>query len=109
MVVADGNPIVWLSRMASRPVKLAPGSDLVIPLARIAAKHGVPIALLGATAPVPEVATLRLAEETLGLRIATCLAPSQNFDPEGPEAEALLATLGCSRLAHPSHAREPHR
>ena len=31
MVIADGNPIVWLSRLAQRPVALAPGSDLVVP------------------------------------------------------------------------------
>lgn len=96
MVVADGNPIVWLSRMASRPVKLAPGSDLVIPLARIAAENGVPVALLGATGPVLGAAAERLRREVPGLRIATCLAPSQGFDPEGAEADALLAELGRS-------------
>lgn len=96
MVVADGNPIVWLSRMARRPVELAPGSDLVIPLARLAAEHEVPIALLGATAPVLEAAANRLRQEAPGLQITACLAPSQNFDPDGAEADALLAELGRS-------------
>lgn len=96
MVVADGNPIVWLSRMASRPVELAPGSDLVVPLAGIAAEHDVPIALLGATEPVLEAAAERLCREIPGLGIAACLAPSQDFDPDGAEADALLAELGRS-------------
>ena len=40
LVCADGNPIVWLSRIAGRPVALAPGSDLVLPLAAEAAARG---------------------------------------------------------------------
>jgi len=96
LVVADGNPIVWLSRMASRPVALAPGSDLVVPLARIAAAEGVPVALLGATAPVLAAAAAALRARVPGLEIAAEFAPSRNFDPHGAEADALLAELGRS-------------
>ena len=32
LICADGNPIVWLSRLAKCPVALVPGSDLVVPL-----------------------------------------------------------------------------
>ena len=49
LVVADGNPIVWLSRLASHPVGLVTGSDLVIPLARLAATENVGVALVGTT------------------------------------------------------------
>lgn len=28
LVVADGNPVVWLSRLAGQPVSLVPGSNL---------------------------------------------------------------------------------
>ena len=93
LVVADGNPIVWLSRMASKPVALAPGSDLVVPLARIAAENGVSVALLGATAPVLAAAAAALKAQIPGLEVAAELAPSQNFDPEGAEADTLLAAL----------------
>ena len=37
-VTADGNPIVWMSRLAGRQVSLIPGSDAILPLARIAAR-----------------------------------------------------------------------
>lgn len=93
LVVADGNPIVWLSRMAKRPVALAPGSELVIPLARIAAENGISVALLGATESVLAKAADALRDEVPGLKITAELAPSQNFDPEGSEADALLAEL----------------
>lgn len=96
LVVADGNPIVWLSRMAKRPVALAPGSDLVIPLARVAAENGVPVALLGATAPVLAKAADALRTQVPGLEIVAQLAPSQNFDPEGAEADTLLEDLNRS-------------
>ena len=48
-VVADGNPIVWMSKLAGRPVSLIPGSEAILPLARIAAQQGVQVALFGAT------------------------------------------------------------
>lgn len=93
LVVADGNPIVWLSRMAKRPVDLAPGSELVVPLARIAAESGVSVALLGATEPILSKAADALRAEIPNLEIAAELAPSQNFDAEGAEADALLEDL----------------
>ncbi len=50
LVVADGNPIVWLSRLAGRKVELVPGgSDMVLPLAEVAADEGVRVALVGST------------------------------------------------------------
>ncbi len=92
-VVADGNPIVWLSRLARRPVALLPGSDLVVPLARLAAEAGVKLALVGATRPVLEAAGARLAERVEGLEICAEIAPPMGFDPEGAEAGEILAAL----------------
>ncbi len=46
-VVADGNPIVWISRMAGHDVSLVPGSELVEPVAALAARAGVPVAFVG--------------------------------------------------------------
>lgn len=96
LIVADGNPIVWLSRLAGTPVALVPGSDMVVPLARLAAEEGVPVALLGATEPVLHKAAdvLRTAVPEIG--IAALLAPSQGFDPHGPEAGRMLEALAGS-------------
>lgn len=90
LVVADGNPIVWLSHIASRPVSLAPGSDLVVPLARLAAAQGVSVALIGATVPTLTGAAEVLCAEIPDLRIVAQLTPSQNFDPFGLEADELI-------------------
>ena len=43
IVVADGNPIVWLSRLARRPVSLVPGSEMVLPLAELAAEKHIKV------------------------------------------------------------------
>lgn len=92
-VVADGNPIVWLSRLARNPVSLVAGSDLVEPLAALAAEEGAPVALLGATDATLERAAAELTRRYPGLRIAARLAPGRNFDPCGPEADAMILAL----------------
>lgn len=101
LVVADGNPIVWLSRLAGRPVQLLPGSELVIPLACAAAGAGVPVALVGSTAPALEAAAGVLKAQAPGLTVAACIAPPMGFSPTGPAAEAVLAEIAASgaRLA----------
>ncbi|MEL6794630.1 MAG: WecB/TagA/CpsF family glycosyltransferase, partial [Pseudomonadota bacterium] len=75
LIVADGNPIVWLSRLAGRPVELAPGADLVAPLMRLAAEADAPVAFVGSTSEALEAAAARLSAEVPGLRIAALIAP----------------------------------
>lgn len=93
LVVADGNPIVWLSRLAGRPVALVPGSDMVLPLARIAAETGRSVALVGATDAALEAAGNRLMREVPGLFVALRHAPPMGFDAGGEEARRLLAEI----------------
>jgi exopolysaccharide biosynthesis WecB/TagA/CpsF family protein len=93
LVVADGNPVVWLSRIARRPVALVPGADLVEPLTRLAAEEGVAVALVGATGETLADAGERLATRVPGLRIAARVAPGRGFDPDGEEAGEIIETL----------------
>ena len=86
MVVADGNPIVWLSRLAGKPVELLPGSDLVLPLVRDCAAAGRGLALVGATDAALIAAEARLLAEVPGLKVVLRHAPPMGFDPEGPAA-----------------------
>ncbi len=92
-VVADGNPIVWLRQVMGQPVELVPGSELIFPLADCAARADIPVALLGATDD-----TLRRAAEGLkitlpSLRIVAKIAPPFGFDPQGAQADKVLADL----------------
>lgn len=90
LVVADGNPIVWLSRMARREVTLLPGSDLVLPLARLAAQDGIAVALVGSTEPALKLAAEHLRAKVPGLTISAIIAPPMGFDPASDAAGAIL-------------------
>lgn len=96
LVCADGNPIVWLSRLARKPVSLVPGSDMVIPLASLAARESAPVALFGSTAETLELAAEALQQRVPGLQIAAKYAPPMGFDPTGPEARRMLLDIAAS-------------
>lgn len=95
-VVADGNPIVWLSRLAGRPVELIPGSELILPLAGIAARTETPVALLGATEETLARAAAALETACPGLKVVARIAPPLGFDPQTAEADAALDEIGAS-------------
>ncbi len=92
-VVADGNPIVWMRRIAGHRTALVPGSELVEPVAEMAAQLGVPVALIGATDYALDAAAGKLAEDHKDLVVSFTAAPQLGFDPLGPEADALIERL----------------
>jgi exopolysaccharide biosynthesis WecB/TagA/CpsF family protein len=93
LVVADGNPIVWMSKLAGRPVSLIPGSDAILPLVRIAAAHRKTLALVGSTDETLAVAKVYLEREVPGTQIVATIAPPMGFDPIGPSADVVLDAL----------------
>jgi exopolysaccharide biosynthesis WecB/TagA/CpsF family protein len=95
-VTADGNPVVWLSRIAGRPVALVTGSDLVVPLVRAAAAAGAPIGLIGSTAQSLAGAAAKLAAAVPGVAVVARIAPPMGFDADGPAAEAALRDLAAA-------------
>lgn len=96
LVCADGNPIVWLSRLARRPVSLVPGSEMIVPLAQLAAREGVSVALIGSTVEALAAASAALVERVPGLSVAATIAPPMGFDPAGDQARAILRALAAS-------------
>lgn len=96
-VVADGNPIVWMARLAGRrDVALVPGSELIAPVAAMAARVGAPLAFLGSTEPVLQAAAAQLKADHPGLQVAACLAPPYGFDPASAAADVLLDQVAAS-------------
>ncbi|MEM7498403.1 MAG: WecB/TagA/CpsF family glycosyltransferase [Pseudomonadota bacterium] len=96
LVTADGNPVVWLARLAGQRFALVPGADLVDPLAALASAEGVPLALVGSTPETLAAAAARLQAEHPGLSIALTHAPSRDFDPDGAEGAAVIDAVGGS-------------
>lgn len=90
IVVADGNPIVWMSQMANRPVDLMPGSDLIYPIARLCAEMKIPIGLIGSREASLNRAAMALRETVPDLKIVFQNAPTMGFSPTGTEAEEIL-------------------
>ncbi|MEQ9692724.1 WecB/TagA/CpsF family glycosyltransferase [Shimia sp. SDUM112013] len=90
LVVADGNPVVWMSQLADQPLELLPGSDLVLPLAKVAARLGVPVGLIGTTDDALERAAEAMKAEVPMLDIACCIAPPMGFDPDSAAANTVL-------------------
>lgn len=96
LVTADGNPIVWAARLAGRPIALVPGSDAVLPLARVAARQGVPVALVGSTPETLAAAKAVLERDVRDLEVVLCVAPPMGFDPEGPGGTEVLDQVAAS-------------
>jgi len=97
LAVADGMPLVWLSRLRGEriPQRLT-GVELVDECCRLAVDTGGGIFLLGAAPGVAVIAADRLRERFPGLRIAGVYAP-----PFGPlsddENERILHQVGTAR------------
>lgn len=95
-VVADGRPVIWLSRLARQPVELMPGSDMILPLSVLCAELGIPIALVGSSEDSLDGAAAALKAYVRGLEIIYMHAPAYGFDPEGDVAAHVLKNLSAS-------------
>jgi N-acetylglucosaminyldiphosphoundecaprenol N-acetyl-beta-D-mannosaminyltransferase len=81
LVLADGTPLVWASRVQGTPLpERVPGSDLIWTIAEGAAQRSKSVFLLGgAPETVAPAAAERLLERFPKLRIAGCHCPPFEF------------------------------
>jgi len=96
-VTADGYPIAWLARRKNSEVQRVTGSDMIMPFAGIAARLGVPVALIGSTPDVLSAAAEAMAREYPNIDVELKISPSHPFDPEGMEADAVIASVRNSK------------
>lgn len=89
-ITADGNPIVWISGIAGQRVELIPGSELIEPVAELAAKNDVPVAMIGSTSQTLAAAAKALKARYPRLNIVEQIAPPMGFDPSGAQADAAI-------------------
>ena len=81
LVVADGMPLVWASRLQGTPLpERVAGSDLICSLSAAAAERGRSVFLLGGTPGTAQAASARLRAEYPALRIAGCCCPQICFE-----------------------------
>jgi N-acetylglucosaminyldiphosphoundecaprenol N-acetyl-beta-D-mannosaminyltransferase len=95
LVVADGMPLVWASRLAGAPLpERVAGSDLVWSLTAEAALHARSVFLLGGAPGAAEGAEARLRSMYPGARFAGRLCPPLGFERDRREIDAVRSALG---------------
>jgi N-acetylglucosaminyldiphosphoundecaprenol N-acetyl-beta-D-mannosaminyltransferase len=94
LVLADGMPLVWASRLAGTPLPArVAGSDLIWSLSCEAGKRGASVFVLGGTREAGWEATRRLKEKCPGLRIAGMIYPPHGFEHDLEAMAQIVATL----------------
>jgi exopolysaccharide biosynthesis WecB/TagA/CpsF family protein len=92
MAVADGMPLVWVSRLRGQPLpQRITGVELADECCRLAAELGRGVFLLGAAPGVAATAARRLELRHPGLRIAGVYSPP--FGPLSAEEDAHIVEL----------------
>jgi exopolysaccharide biosynthesis WecB/TagA/CpsF family protein len=91
LVVADGMPLVWASKLAgtSLPERVA-GSNMIWTICEHACRRGQSIFLLGGDPGVAQRAADVLGERYAGLEVAGTICPPRGFERDESEVERLV-------------------
>ena len=99
MVLVDGKPLVWISKLHGRPLKeKVSGSDLVPLLCEVAAKNGYKVFIIGGKEGSAERAKQRLEEKLPDIQIVGTYAPPFGFEKDDAELEKINRMIS---QAHP--------
>ena len=95
LVLADGMPVVWASRLVGRPLpERVTGSDLVPNLFTAAQqRQGLRVFLLGAAPGVGERAATKIAERWPAVRVLDTYSPRLGFERDPVENAEILARI----------------
>ena len=110
MVLVDGKPLIWISKIHKKPVKAKiSGSDLVPLLCAEAAQKGYSLFIIGGKDGIAEKAKLRLGQQHPNINIVGTYAPPFGFEKDEIELEKinnmisekhpdlLIACFGCPK------------
>ena len=110
MVLVDGKPLVWISKMHGRPLKAKiSGSDLVPLLCEVAAERGYKIFIIGGKEGIAKQAKQKLETKHPGIKIVGTYAPPFGFEKNEVELskinhmisevqpDLLIACFGCPK------------
>jgi exopolysaccharide biosynthesis WecB/TagA/CpsF family protein len=98
LLIADGMPLVWASRLQGTPLPArVPGSDLILSLTAAAAQAGLSVFLLGGSTGTAEAAVPILKRRFPGLRIAGVLCPPMGFDDDPAQMIQIFSTVVSAR------------
>ena len=90
MVLVDGKPLIWISKLHKRPVKAKiSGSDLVPKLCEKAAEKGYTIFIIGCNDGIAEQAKRKLEKQLSGIKIVGTYAPPYGFEKDKNELDKI--------------------
>ena len=90
MVLVDGKPLIWISKLHKRPVKAKiSGSDLVPKLCEKAAEKGYTIFIIGGKDGIAEQAKRKLEKQLSGIKIVGTYAPPYGFEKDKNELDKI--------------------
>lgn len=90
LVVADGKPLIWISKYFKNPIKeKISGSDLFPKMCELSAKKGYSIFILGAGEGIADKAAKNLIKKNPGLVIAGTYSPAFGFEKDNVELEKI--------------------
>lgn len=94
LIVADGKPLIWISRLLKRPIKeKISGSDLFPKICELAAKQGYSVFIIGAAEGVAEMAATNLTKKYPGLKFVGTYSPSFAFEKKASELAHMKALI----------------
>src|SRR5688500_11827839 len=98
LVVADGMPLVWASRLQGTPLpQRVAGSDLISSLCAAAAARGRSVFLLGGMPGTADAAAQVLRTSSPELKIAGTHCPPIGFEENAAEMDAIIAKLTAAK------------
>lgn len=110
MVLVDGKPLVWISKLHGKPLKeKISGSDLVPLLCEVAAEKGYKIFIIGGKDGIAKQAKQKLEVKYPNIRIVGTYAPPFGFEKNAGELDKinqmisevhpdlLIACFGCPK------------
>lgn len=99
MVLVDGKPLIWISKLHKCPVKTKiSGSDLVPLLCKNSAKTGYSIFLLGGREGIAEKAKRNLKRDYPGVKVVGTYSPPIGFEKDKNELDKINSMI---TNAHP--------
>ncbi len=90
LIVADGKPLIWISKLLKRPIKeKISGSDLFPRICELSAKKGYKIFIMGAGIGVADKAAKNLSQKYPGLKFCGTYSPVFGFEKIPAEMELI--------------------
>lgn len=99
MVLVDGKPLVWVSKLLGKPLKAKiSGSDLVPLLCKVAAEQGYKVFIIGGKDGIAELAKCKLENQLPKIQIVGTYAPPFGFEKDAEELDRINQMIS---KAHP--------